>query len=543
MTRCAILLALLIQKAETSRSDVDDKCLIQAVNATRDHHRMHDGSSKAFAEVLSSKIGPSLTPPNPQLKLLLTSSGLMPDSARTQLEAYKNLVESAEGNAILYLLDPKLLTLQFTALHSDPEKSNDEKFVAYHRNPDEPGGAPVLDEAGRLVMRTQAELLMDRYGDSTAGHASADYALRHAGHYSNGHLEILTQGKSDTPIFLSYLWDEGQNANGIPQYSIFVMRGYYRGGVFTAQKVSGEDFSESDYEMLHYPRNNESDRFGKVSPSEFANIVSTVKTIMGCGGSTFRAIQALSPFAIDSAGMKLEYSNPYGRVILDRVKSGKAVYVGQSATSVALSFFVGPLTTDPVLLTSSKSDLVKVRQLEDDEGVNVTQWLLPGIGDYLGMPYQLLLRPHLKFDPHTLSFGENILNLERVSRLVKEKKMEESLITHSIYAAVLADYNYTLGQSDLLEISGGHVLYHVGYSDEVDIVPDNDRAQLLNRYAPVWAPEKGVLQRQPPGNSPGGWVFQWTPKAGEVFAAGPLAKQQFRIYASSSGPFSKSNTA
>lgn len=229
-------------------------------NKARYHHVLQDFSSNAFANIFSSKLGPNLVPPNPKLKLLLTSSGLMPDSAPTQLEAYRDLVASAEGNAILFLLDAKLLTLQFTALHSDPAKSNDQKMVAYRREPDEPGGMPVYDKTGGLLMKSQAELLADGYGGGTAGHASPDYSLRHVGHFSNGHLEILSQGKPNTPIFLSYLWDEGHTVDGIPQYSIFVMRGYYTDGVFTAQKVTGEDFSESDYELLHYPRNTASDR-------------------------------------------------------------------------------------------------------------------------------------------------------------------------------------------------------------------------------------------------------------------------------------------
>ena len=58
----------------------------------------------------------------------------------------------------------------------------------------------------------------------------------------------------------------------------------------------------------------------------------------------------------------LEQPNPYGRAILDAVRGGQAVYVGQSAGTVALSSTIGPLTTDPADIALETED----GNLEDD---------------------------------------------------------------------------------------------------------------------------------------------------------------------------------
>ena len=62
---------------------------------------------KAFAYVLKGILGPDPTPPNKNLKLLLTSGGIMPTSAPKQIEAYRSMVAAASGTAVLYLVDAK----------------------------------------------------------------------------------------------------------------------------------------------------------------------------------------------------------------------------------------------------------------------------------------------------------------------------------------------------------------------------------------------------------------------------------------------------
>ena len=44
--------------------------------------------------------------------------------------------------AVLYMLDAKLVTLQFFIHNADPEICNDKTYVAYQRVPDKPGGEP-----------------------------------------------------------------------------------------------------------------------------------------------------------------------------------------------------------------------------------------------------------------------------------------------------------------------------------------------------------------------------------------------------------------
>ena len=150
--------------------------------------------------------GPDPRPANPALKLILTSAGLMPSSASELLQAYHKLVGTipAGRKGVLYLLDAKLKTLQWHYQGNiDPARHNGEKYVAYRREPDVPGGKPLLDANGKAIKKTQAELL-------GIGYAGASYSLKHIKSYSNGHLDIVAAGEAGeaVPVFLSYL---GQN--------------------------------------------------------------------------------------------------------------------------------------------------------------------------------------------------------------------------------------------------------------------------------------------------------------------------------------------
>ena len=58
--------------------------------------------------------------------MMLTSAGLMPDSAQMQKEAYAVLCREVSSKqphrrGVLYMLDAKLLTLQFRLFNDDPE--------------------------------------------------------------------------------------------------------------------------------------------------------------------------------------------------------------------------------------------------------------------------------------------------------------------------------------------------------------------------------------------------------------------------------------
>ena len=83
--------------------------------------------------------------------------------------------------------------------------------VAYRREPDVPGGAPVLDPtSGKPVPKNQGELLK-------LFRCTPQYFLRKERHYSFGCLEPLCEfarheGRTKTPVTLSYMWHEESDA-------------------------------------------------------------------------------------------------------------------------------------------------------------------------------------------------------------------------------------------------------------------------------------------------------------------------------------------
>ncbi|CAE8631074.1 unnamed protein product [Polarella glacialis] len=197
--------------------------------------------AKAFAQVARGRDGPSRSN-NPNLKVLLTSCGLGPSSAPVQIEAYQRLAKSVDGKAILFLMDAKRRAQTFHKEFKDPGRYNQNQHVAYRREPDVPFGKPVYDSNGLLAMKTQEELLKMAYADAT-------YALRTSGAFSKADLKVLIPGDAEVPIYFCYLWYERELQDGTPDYHILFARGYYRNGRFTAQRVGGEDFEESDYHI------------------------------------------------------------------------------------------------------------------------------------------------------------------------------------------------------------------------------------------------------------------------------------------------------
>jgi hypothetical protein len=473
-------------------------------------------ASKAFATLVSTDKGPDPMPANANLKIMATSSGLMPQTAPVQVDAYKKLASSVAGRGVLYLLDAKMLTLQFALTNADPDKHNQQTYVPYRRVPDEPGGKPIRDASGHLVVKTQGELL-------SIGYATAEYALRHNGHYSNGHLSII--GDEDAPVYLSYLYYDHEIINGQPQYKILLAKGHYKDGIYTAQQVDGKAFEDRDYEETYEYNSSATRRFAEVSTAQFADVVTSVRTVMSCGGDTFLTIQALSPYFHDGGGAKMLASpNPYGRSVLDRVRDGKVVYVGQSAGTVALSYGVGSLTED-----SSFPELLSEEVVNMDYGLGV-DWLLPRIGEYLGIPYRLVFRPHLRFDIDSCAFEDNVLGLDRVSASLS------GAVNHDVYGVIMADYDFSTGKGDCVEISDGKVYYHISYTDEEMIVSEAAN-KILDKFSPWWTYKSESIRVQPLGNPAQGRTFEWQPSDGEVFAAGPWASMPFHLYSSTLGPF------
>ena len=247
--------------------------------------------------------------------------------------------------------------MSFAWKHADPAKHNDDYRVPYKREPDVAGGAPQYDDKGKLLMKSQEELLPET--------ATVEYAVHHTGNYSNGSVHVLADAKEDgpaVPVYFSYLWYEGEVVDGKPQYKILVAKGRYEKGQYIAEKPDGSgDFSEADYERME-PCDGTADHiFREYTPEEYAAMVGGVKAVFSCGGVTFLTVQNLQPYFLDD-GAVLDVVNPYGKAILDRVRSGECVYVGQSAGTVAMSYSLGPLTkdttevharaaTDPLLLT------------------------------------------------------------------------------------------------------------------------------------------------------------------------------------------------
>uniref|UniRef100_A0A7S2C0B7 Uncharacterized protein n=1 Tax=Haptolina brevifila TaxID=156173 RepID=A0A7S2C0B7_9EUKA len=487
-------------------------------------------SCKALFAILQTAAGPDMTPANPKLKMLLTSAGLMPTSAPELLERYATLQKATPGNGVLYLMDAKLKTLQWPSSPSDPVKDNGGKYVTYRREPEEKGGTPVLDADSKPVPKGQSEL-------ASYGYHSVEYALRQNHHYSNGHLDVVAAGAEGeaVPVYLSYLGyaADGLDADGKPRYTILLAKGQYKDGVFSLEKADGSgEFSEVDFDAATTYTHEGNAAFKKVSDAEFKAAVDSVSTVWSCGGVTWLTVLNLQPFFVDD-GKVLSTPNPYGKTILDAVKAGEVVYVGQSAGSVAMSYNIGPLTTDPADLQLEMDD-------EDGaESINLNaelgkKMLQPGLGVYLGMPYRLIFRPHLTFKPDKVGYAGKALATRKLAEMLTDGVGADA--SHNIYCAITADYNFKKGMGDVVEIADGNVSYHVGYCDEASELPASGKA-VLEKLHPEFAKANGsAFRKQPPNNDPRGRAFTWAPANGDVVAAGPGATKPFHLAVSSEGP-------
>ena len=263
-----------------------------------------------------------------------------------------------------------------------------------------------------------------------------------------------------------------------------------------------------------------------------------MKTIMSCGGVTFFTVKALQQNFCDIQGRELiDCPNPYGRAIMEQVREGNVVYVGQSAGTVAMSFSLGPLTTDKNHVTLERR---RGRNQEFRLGPGSAlglAWLFPKLGQFLGVPHRIVFRPHMRFIPELGKYEDRAIAAELIGRALANTGSHRD-----IWAAMCCDYDFAKGQGDVIEISGRGkglhrvcvVTYHIGHGDRVtDVTPKMQRT--LKDFSPTWSYTLKVLPDQPWGVPREGRKFKWTPGIGEVYAAGPKADKPWHMYASSFG--------
>merc|ERR1719203_2534930 len=435
----------------------------------------------------------------------------MPESTPDLKQTLEKLKADTPGKGVLYLTDARMCTMQFHLLNGDPAKHNQQHSVSYHRRPDKPGGRPVRDSAGKLEMKSQEELRQ-------MGYAGVPYTLLKEGHYANGHLDQLAGREGEVPVFVAYLWYSGEILNGEPQYRIFLAKGKYVNGSFTAFNTSGADFTEDDYNTPPLCSDEGDHFFAKVSGDEFKEVISSVQVVYATGGIPYLPIMHFQPYFVDQGKHLKDKPNPYGMAILENLKKGDLVYIGMSAGSMAWGWTLGPLTSDP--------DSFMLMDAEDKDGDNISNvdfgqdselgkfWLFPGLGKYVGIPHDLTLKVHVHFDASQASYGGTAHKAEKAAKIIS------GIAGKDKYCALLADYDWDKGQGDVLEVSGGKFLYHVGYSGaSQDVAPD---ALVLLKGAGC---SETKLPMMPPNNSPEGWSFKWDPTKGEVIAGGPKSKK------------------
>jgi len=476
---------------------------------------------KGFFRLADTQHGPYTTAENPNLKMLLTSAGIMKASTQDLKDTYNGLKAKCSGKGHIHLVDARMVKCQFALLNHDPEKHNKQKHVAYRRSPDEPGGKPVYDKDEKLEMKSQAEL--ESMGSE--GYAGLPYTMHKRGGYANGYFAELC-GSDETPIYVTYLWYIGEVKNGKPDYKIFVGKGVWRGGQFVAIRSSdGKDFEDKDYEH-ECSTSSEGDHFFKeTSAEEWAKIVDSCQSVYAVGGIPFIPVLHLQPYFVND-GDKTKTVNPYGKSLLDACKAGNLVWVGMSAGGMAFSWTMGPLTTDPdafMFADEADGDMQGVDFGPDTELGKI--WMFPGLGKYVGIPYDLSLKVHVTFSASTCSYGGTAAKAERVAQVISCISKQDK------YCALLCDYDWDIGQGDAMEISNAQLTYHVGYSPKVDDVPADMIPKLQES-----GHEGKTLPRHPKLNTPEGWSFVWNPNDGEVIAAGPKSKKPFRMYPSSAGP-------
>jgi len=262
-----------------------------------------------------------------------------------------------------------------------------------------------------VILKTQQQLSIT--GDE---YADAHWNMRNHGSYGNVHLSIVTENVDETPVWVTYLAYEGKWIDGKPDYKILVGKGVMRKGKFVAYKSDGKtEFTEKDYESkCDYDADGDF-FFKQTNDDEFAKLVESVQVIHGVGGIPVLPILRWQPhFLHDGHDSKVD--NPYGKPILDALKSGKAVYIGMSAGSMVFSWCIGPLTSDPDELTIMGTD-------GEPHKVNLGPqkdlgkfWLFPGIGQYIGVPHDISLKCHKRFDAVKCKYAGNAKNGRSIVR-------------------------------------------------------------------------------------------------------------------------------
>jgi len=215
------------------------------------------------------------------------------------------------------------------------------------------------------------------------------------------------------------------------------------------------------------------------------------------------------------------------------------VYIGMSAGSMAWGWSLGPLTSDPdQFMLHDADDGGKAEQVDFGQDSELGKfWLFPGLGKYVGIPYELTLKVHVHFHGDKLSYGGTAHKAEKVAKIISGVAAKDK------YSALLSDYDWYAGQGDALEIRGGKITYHVGYTDRVDKLPQQAIEKLRSMGYKGYK-DADTIVRIPQGNPAEGWSFEWKPADGEFIAAGPKAtKKPFKMYASAEGPLPDAHPA
>mmetsp|Transcript_52750 Transcript_52750/g.159944 ORF Transcript_52750/g.159944 Transcript_52750/m.159944 type:complete len:558 (+) Transcript_52750:1-1674(+) len=500
----------------------------------RDHGEI-PMETKAIAQLTDTQGGPQRAC-NAQLKMMLLSSGLMPGSSSNQKTAYKEMYDQTSGKGILFVMDAKIPCEQFWEMNADPARCNNDEHVAYKREPDIPGGNPVRNEAGELVMKTQADLAEINLGFF----CNPPYFVHNTGQFSQGHLSVLCGDDDDVPVYFSYHMYAGEMVKGKPDAKIYLGQGVWKGGRFTARKTSGEEFAESDYEAewAKYVEEKETPWLKQITGQEFKKVVDSVKTMYSCGGNPFLTVLSLQPDYHTSTGKKTKFPNLYGRAILDAVKSGSAIYLGMSAGSVAMSFALGPLTADSAVFEIEEHNRIHRKLDLGKTGILGEHWLFPPLCQYLGMPYRLLFRPHLGINPETLAFTttKGAHNVEQVL------DHSEHACEHDCFVVLMQDYDYPNGQGDCFQIYKSKARYLTSKSDREVEIPEAAKPALRERLGErlgEWVDEHSKVRVQPPSVDPNGLVIEWDPSQGELLASGGT-EAPFHLHLSDQGPLADS---
>jgi len=264
----------------------------------------------------------------------------------------------------------------------------------------------------------------------------------------------------------------------------------------------------------------------QASADDFAKIVSSVKTIWSTGGNPFLTVLSLSPFYNTADGRPTKFPNFYGLAILDAVRRGDAIYMGQSAGSVAMSFALGPLTGDAAVFEIEEADNVHRKLDLSENGILGRSWMFPPAQEYLGIPYRLIFRPHLRVNANTLSFGGSSMGAHRIDEALDHS---EHGCEHDSFVVLMQDYEYDNGRGDSVWIHNGKVYYLVSKSDDEIEIP-TDATPNLPKLHSKWVDEHRKVRVQPPCVPAGGMTLEWDPKRGELKASGPGCQIPFHLY-------------